>query len=98
MFGRVLPVLLLASLSSVRRRRRLARTADSASAQIEPPFPKSGSSWLRHRRRPTPGAEALADLFAGEVRPAGIPTPFSSLFAERNRVPKLPQAIWLFDA
>jgi hypothetical protein len=39
-FGRVVPVLLLASLSSVRRRRRrrrLARTADSVSAQIEPP-------------------------------------------------------------
>jgi len=48
----------------------------------------------RHRRRPTPGAEA----FAGEERPAGIPIPFSSLFAVRNRVHKLPQAIWLFDA
>jgi hypothetical protein len=32
--------------------------------------------WAGYRsRRPTPGAEPFADLFAGEERPPGIPTP-----------------------
>jgi len=51
-----------------------------------------------YRRCPTSGAEAFADLFAGEEHPLVIPTPFSSLSAVRNWVPKLSQAIWLFDA
>jgi hypothetical protein len=92
-------------VSSVRRRRRrLARIADSASVQIDPPSSQIGSSWAvaaaaasvtftpralslsvslsicddrvgYRSRRPTSGAKAFADLFAGEERPPGIPTP-----------------------
>jgi hypothetical protein len=96
-------------VSSVRRRRRrLARIADSASVQIDPPSSQIGSCWAvaaaaaaasvtftpralslslsvslsicddrvgYRSRRPTSGAKAFADLFAGEERPPGIPTP-----------------------
>jgi hypothetical protein len=70
----------LAFLSTVRR--RLARTVDSTSVQIDPPSTQIGFQLAYRPRRPTTGAEA----FTGEERPPGIPTPFSSLSAVRNRV------------
>jgi len=40
------------------------------------PSPSVCDDWVGYRRRrPTPGAEAFADIFTGEERPPGIPTP-----------------------
>jgi hypothetical protein len=68
-------VLLLATLSSIRRSRRLSLTADiptTLSPDRASPSQIGFCLGSRHRR-PTPGAKAFTDLFAGEERPAGIP-------------------------
>jgi hypothetical protein len=55
-------------------------TSRQLSAQIELPPSQIGFCLGSRHRRPTPGAKAFADLFAGEERPAGIPNLTPLLF------------------